>query len=434
MALKCAISKGGIFLTPRVLVVNAGTHPEPAHLAAGLIEREFEVTYATSATWTSDHLLVKLSRSRMGRRIPVLRDVARRVLPPAITKRELLRVGGLAEATFQAARRLNGRLYRNALLWRTAVFRERMSRRFASVEPFDAVIAQYTGALDVFEQAGDRTLKVLAYPIAHHRWVMRTMREEAERNPDWAGSLQGNDFTDEQLAALDREVELANFVLVPSTFVKRTFEEFGVTSDRILVQPLGADTDELFDSDNREMVRDPRNPFRVLFVGQLTQRKGISYLVEGFHKAAVPESTLRFVGAPVGDIANRLAGYESVEVMPSTPRSALGNHYSWADVLVLPSLAEGFPLVAIEAMSCGTPCIVSASTFAHDVITDGVDGYVVPPADSDAIVHALRLMAGDRARVAALSESARKTASRFTWDRYRIEAAAIIDAAITPAG
>jgi glycosyltransferase involved in cell wall biosynthesis len=116
----------------------------------------------------------------------------------------------------------------------------------------------------------------------------------------------------------------------------------------------------------------------------------------------------------------------NIEVVGSSPRTSLGAQYTWADVLILPSLAEGFPLVAIEAMACGTPCIVSSSTFAEDVIDDWVNGVIVPPADSGAIETAIRRLAGDPALRQAMSNAASRTASKFTWSRYKSEAAQMV--------
>jgi glycosyltransferase involved in cell wall biosynthesis len=88
------------------------------------------------------------------------------------------------------------------------------------------------------------------------------------------------------------------------------------------------------------------------------------------------------------------------------------------DVFVLPSLVEGFPMTALEAMACGVPVIVSENTFGLDVVRDGYNGYVVPIRDVGAIVDRLRLLAGDEALRSSMSKNARATAEEYSWEAF----------------
>lgn len=311
--------------------------------------------------------------------------------------------------------------------WRTTTFSRRIAARLRRWPQFDVVVAQQTCALDVFQAAAPGSVRVLNYPIAHHRWMMRELANEAARNPGWRGSLQGNDFSAEELDRLDREIDLADIVLVASSFVKRTFVENGVPEGKIRVIPLGADVSELSaTADPPADAHSPSRGLRVLFAGQLTQRKGLSYMLEGFLTANVEDSTLQLLGSPVGDVLDHIPQRPEIEIRDSVARSQLGRLYEDADVLMLVSLAEGFGLVAIEAMSCGTPCILSTSTFADDVVTDGVDGIILEPGDAESIAEALKALAADRPLLARMSAAARATAGEFTWDRYSAKASQLI--------
>jgi glycosyltransferase involved in cell wall biosynthesis len=88
------------------------------------------------------------------------------------------------------------------------------------------------------------------------------------------------------------------------------------------------------------------------------------------------------------------------------------------DVFVLPSLVEGFPLTALEAMASGIPTIVSENTFGSDVVHDGRNGYVVPIRDVDAIVDRLETLAADDDLRARMGAEARVTAEQFSWDAF----------------
>jgi starch synthase len=109
---------------------------------------------------------------------------------------------------------------------------------------------------------------------------------------------------------------------------------------------------------------------------------------------------------------------DGVEHHPAVARSTLPTFYAQMDVFVLPSLVEGFPLTALEAMACGLPVVVSENTFGSDVIRDGYNGYVVPIRDVDAIVDRLRLLAGDDELRATMGANARATAESFSWKAF----------------
>jgi glycosyltransferase involved in cell wall biosynthesis len=100
------------------------------------------------------------------------------------------------------------------------------------------------------------------------------------------------------------------------------------------------------------------------------------------------------------------------------PRPRLVSVYRSADVIVLPSLIEGFPSTPLEGMACGLPAIVSTNTFGHDVIEDGVDGWVTPIRDPDAIAEKLRILYEDRDLQRRMGAAAREKAQQFTWSRY----------------
>jgi glycosyltransferase involved in cell wall biosynthesis len=209
---------------------------------------------------------------------------------------------------------------------------------------------------------------------------------------------------------------------VLSTFQARTFEDVGVDSSKLIVTPLGVDLDMFY-----PRPRADDGLFRVLFVGQITQRKGISYLLEAATRAALPDAELLLVGTPVGG-GRPWEEYPRVRHLPHCRRAHLPSVYASADVYVLPSLVEGFPLTALEAMASGLPVVVSENTFGSDVVTDGDDGFIVPIRDADAIADRLKFLHAspeDRKRVGL---AARRRATDFSWASYGDRVAAVIDA------
>ena len=149
---------------------------------------------------------------------------------------------------------------------------------------------------------------------------------------------------------------------------------------------------------------------KVLFVGALSQRKGLSYLMEAAgHLGSKIELTL--IGRRISECRPLDAALRTHRWIPSISHGALLEEMSRHDVMVFPSLFEGFGLVILEAMSQGVPVIATPNTAAPDFVSDGDDGFIVPIRDADAIASKLELLTLDRDLLAAMSQAAIRTAA-----------------------
>lgn len=400
-----------------ILVVSASTHPEPQHMVAALQEVGLACLLATSASFARDEWPMRLAR---GLPLPVIREeILRRQLPEGIGAGSVLRAGYAGEIASLWSRRVrrDGTAAARALRRRDATFHRRVVAAVRHLDP-EVVIAQQESAAGAFAAASPGAIRILSYPLAHHRWLRRELLAERRRNPDWAALISPADLGDEvRMGLLDSEVEQADTLVVGSTFVRDTCIEFGVPGSKIVICPLGASLPE--PATGPSGVFSPTASFRVLFAGQVSQRKGVSYLLDAFAALGAPGSELAFVGPATAEAVARLAGRPGVRYHGPVPRRTLRKAQSECDVLVLPSLGEGFPLVVIEAMAAGAPVITTTSTFAQDVIDDGVNGFVIPPADADAIVERLQELHRDRTAAREMGRRAAERASAYTWRSYR---------------
>jgi glycosyltransferase involved in cell wall biosynthesis len=96
------------------------------------------------------------------------------------------------------------------------------------------------------------------------------------------------------------------------------------------------------------------------------------------------------------------------------------------DVLVLPSISEGFGLVILEALSCGLPVVTTRNSGGPEVVRDGREGYFVPIRSAEAIAEKLELLARDPALLESMSEAALRRAREFTWANYRAKLVATL--------
>jgi glycosyltransferase involved in cell wall biosynthesis len=212
------------------------------------------------------------------------------------------------------------------------------------------------------------------------------------------------------------EYDEADVVVVPSTFVKQTFLDEGVPEHRLRVVPLGTSMAQF------ERTGEPSaEEFRVLFVGQISLRKGFPYLLNAFRRVKHPNKKLVVIGgigAGMKPVLDKLPS-DRVEYLGTLPHAELKHQFSRAHAFVLPSIEEGLANVMGEALACGCPVIASENTGARDRFSDGVEGFIIPIRDEDAIVDRLERLAQDPDLQKRMSASAvAAVQARGGWDDY----------------
>jgi glycosyltransferase involved in cell wall biosynthesis len=266
-------------------------------------------------------------------------------------------------------------------------------------EPFDW--AERNGALKVIEAPNSHPTSYYGY---HQRECDIWCPGEKVPIPRW------------MFARMNRELERADLVLCPSTFVRDTMLANGVPENKCFVNPFGVDT-SIFVA--RETI--PQKP-RFISVGMICLRKGHQYLFRAFErvKRVLPDAELICVGNYRPDFRlerRRWAG--TFTHHPSLPHRELASLLTGCTAFVLPSLEEGFARVLSEAMAAGLPMVASYESGATTLVRDGVEGFIVPPHDIQQLADAMIRLAQDRALNQRMGEAARqKGAERNTWQDY----------------
>jgi len=240
----------------------------------------------------------------------------------------------------------------------------------------------------------------------HPRVQARLLAEEYAR---WGLTFR---ISEPALRRAQAEIELADRVLIPSDWVRRTFRDEGLADERLLLLPFGVDTARF-----RPILQPAPHPFRVLFVGQVGLRKGVPDLLEAWRTLGWHDAELWLVG-PIEDAARpvfqRWAGLPGVRFVAYTPDPTAV--YSQADVFAFPSLEEGSALVTYEAMACGLPVVTTPN--AGSIVRDGQDGWLVPGRDPATLADRLERLRADEPLRRAMGEAARRRAESYTWDAH----------------
>lgn len=176
------------------------------------------------------------------------------------------------------------------------------------------------------------------------------------------------------------EYETCDLIVVPSRFVRRTFLDYQIPEEKIAVVPYGVDVD-LF----RPLQKDDAT-FRVIFVGAMSFRKGLPYLMEAIVGLDLPNFEVWLIGSRMKETEPLLRKYsDKFRYLGFLPRAELSRYYSQGSVFVLPSIEEGLALVQAQAMACGLPLIVTPNTGAEELIVDGREGFIIPSRSTEAI-------------------------------------------------
>jgi glycosyltransferase involved in cell wall biosynthesis len=235
------------------------------------------------------------------------------------------------------------------------------------------------------------------------------LRDEAMRLGVKATCVQNLSYRNKMLG----EFELADHIVVPSWHAKRTFVERGFHKDRVHVLNYGVESDLFYPARTKSDV------FRVLYVGQITYRKGIQYLLEAFTKLNLPGAELMLVGAIDPGFQPILARYEGrFTHVPKLPRVDLLDRYSQSSIYVLPSLADAYPLTVLEALASGLPVIISENTGTADIVRNGEHGFIVPIRNVRAIQDAIVSIYESPDLFATMIRNAAALGRMQTWARY----------------
>ncbi len=397
------MSAGGVVVSHPTGNVNVSA------VVSALLEDDLLAAFYTCIVWRQDSALAKLSpravRAVFERRARIQLDAKYLRTRPAreLVRNLLIRAGKKHLVASE-----------NSPFSIDGVYRDLdgfVARSLGKVSGIRALYAYEDGALLQFRQAHKSGIhRIYDLPIGYWRANIRISAEEAELQPAWKGTLNALANSEAKCARKDEELALADTVIVPSTFVKNTLEMYPGSIQRIVVNPFGVPANI---SAPRELTRSG-DPLRVLYVGSLTQRKGIAYLFEAVQKAG-KAVTLTVIGRKVGqsDALDRACAEH--RWIASLPHAEVLAEMSRHDVFVFPSLFEGLALVQGEALSQGLPVITTPNSGGADILRDGVDGYIVPIRDSDAIAERLLAFCDDRAILQQMSEAARERAVQLDW-------------------
>jgi starch synthase len=405
-----------------IWVAHPGAASSVYELVASIARLGFGARFETGFYYSGAGWLARLVASLPAKyRAKLERELKRRQF--AGLDAVVMRQHALLELAYVLSARLLPRkpeLSAKLMHWRNERFDKAVGRRVIPAKP-SLIVAQDTSALHTIraaKQAG--TISILHQMIGHLAVGARILKEEAALQPDWADSLHADapPWLIEQCRA---EAVEADHVIASSDYVRQTLIEVGAKPERVHLLPYGVRVDKFRPADA------PRNDgkFRLLYVGQISQRKGLSYLLDAIKQIGDREIELTLVGGIVG-AGNGLKKYDGLyRHVRNVPHSEVIALFRDADAFVYPSLHEGSALAIYEALASGLPVITTLNS--GSVVRDGIEGRIVPIRDSQALVEKILELKNNPDLRRTMALAARARAEEFTWDRYRERLGELLD-------
>lgn len=296
---------------------------------------------------------------------------------------------------------------------------KRLSRRGVG-----AVYAYEDGAYFSFREAKKWNLACLYdLPIGYWRTSRKLLLPERERWPEWVPTMAEFLDSDEKLNRKDDELRLADKIFVASSFTASTLADFPGKLAPVKIIPYGFPapaSNRIYHSAGN------KRPLKLLFVGGLSQRKGIADLFQAV-KPFGKNIELTLVGHKGSNncpaLDNALSNHNWI---PSLPNADILSLMKEQDILIFPSLFEGFGLVITEAMSQGTPVITTERTAGPDFIEHGSNGWLTEAGSADAITTTIESILQRPEMIEKAGRAAMETARKRSWDVYGRELAEAI--------
>ncbi|MGD1108534.1 MAG: glycosyltransferase family 4 protein [Terracidiphilus sp.] len=297
-----------------------------------------------------------------------------------------------------------------ACAWHDQIVARRIEKMAGQI---DIIHTWPTGALETLKAAARLGIPtVLERPNAHTGFAMEVVQKECDRLGVTLPPDHEHAYNAEKLQREEEEYRLATRLLCPSEFVVKTFLDKGFEKKQLVRHIYGYDERVYYP--NTEP-RDPERGLTMLFVGVCAVRKGVHYALEAWLKSpACHDGTFLIAGEFLPAYQEKLApmlAHPSVKVLGH--RNDVAELMRKSDIVVLPSIEEGFGLVIAEAMGSG--CVPLASEACTEICSHMNTGLMHKIGDVEALTQHITMLHQDRALLARLRAASLKACPEFTW-------------------
>lgn len=394
-------------------------HPDKQHsfktakalIEAGTLERYITTVYDKPGSLT--HLCTKLCRGAFKKKLQAHRSSE---IPDSSVKQytEFLSLLLLIMVRIDKSKKL----YSKLKMLRDKLFNKKVARyciknNIDAVISFDVVSAQLYKALDK-----SNVVKIIDMSAPQYSYMCSLFEKEIEKYPDSSlTQILNAPLTGYWRTQSEYEIKMADAFLAASDFTKASLVMSGADEDKIYKCVYGINHD-FFNSEDR--IKETSETLKCVYVGNITEQKGFRYLFEAIRKIRSEGVKVNFtmIGAynPEDTLIKEAMSYCEFtgHILPTRLKEILLQ----SDVVVFPSLADGFGFSVLEAMACGVVPICSLNAGVSDLIKHEENGLLISAMDSEAIYEGVIKLYENRELLHKLSAATSKSAKAVVWSGY----------------
>lgn len=220
-------------------------------------------------------------------------------------------------------------------------------------------------------------------------------------------------FSNKQLKRALAELDRADYVVVTRGFAYESFIKEGFPKEKLVPVYFGINLEKF-----KDFKRDKKDDkFRAIFVGQVTLRKGIQYLLQAWQELNLKDSELIVIGNICPDMEKIVKNYStnhSIKFIGFDPD--LKKHYQNSDVFIFPTIEEGSALVNYEAMAASLPIITTHNS--GTIARNNKEGLIIPIRDVKSLKEKIMWVRTHPRESKILGKNARKLVEKFPWENY----------------
>lgn len=273
-------------------------------------------------------------------------------------------------------------------------------------------------SFEIIKKKNPSIKRVIDMSAPNFVYMDKIFREDISKNGKYSNILNKEIESSRYKKILKnslKEIKLANYFLVASSFSKISLEYSGIKKDTIFKCAYGIDTN-LYKYKNRDIKESKK--INCIFIGNVTQKKGVFYFFNAISKLDKSKFSFKIIGAYDSSSEYYKDFKDICDFTGHITKDKLIKVCQEADVIVFPSLADGFGLSVLESLSCGVPAICSRNAGVSDLIVDGYNGFIIPYGDEKSIYDKLIWISENREDLKIMSKNARETAINQTWNNY----------------
>ena len=269
---------------------------------------------------------------------------------------------------------------------------------------------------DILKKKAPHTILIIDNAHPCRNYLYKVYNEMLETSGPFIRTYEACGYLlDKRVAeTFGEEAKKADIHIVASSFSKQAAIFNGIPEDHIIVAPYGVDNKAF-----HPWKRDYNHRLKILFVGEINQRKGIYQILEAAKQLQPKGIEFNLIGTGRELAPELYKSYEPyVNFLGRVSFEKLQEMFGTSHIFIFPSMGEGFGLVIPEALSSGLPVIASSNCSGPDIIQDGYNGFVIESGSTEQLIEKIKWFMENMDKLPEMQENAIKSVRDMTWEAY----------------